>query len=79
MSADGITGIFSAFIEQGLPCKKVSSCLGSFSTQLQIIALFSLYLTPKSVGNAEITLGGIDESKINGEITQTLEYYRVKY
>ena len=43
------------------------------------IALFSLYLTPKSVDSAEITFGGIDESKFNGEIARTLEYYRVKY
>ena len=53
-------------------------------TQLQIIYKLCpvLYLTPKSVGNAEImiTFRGIDKSKINGEIARTLEYYtRVKY
>ncbi|KZT73386.1 acid protease [Daedalea quercina L-15889] len=31
-------------------------------------ALFSLYLTPKSVGNAELTIGGIDSSKYTGNL-----------
>ncbi|TFY63340.1 hypothetical protein EVJ58_g3306 [Rhodofomes roseus] len=31
-------------------------------------ALFGLYVTPDSVGNAEITFGGVDESHIHGEI-----------
>ncbi|KAF8585024.1 acid protease [Ramaria rubella] len=31
-------------------------------------AAFGLYLTPKSIGNAELTLGGFDESKISGEL-----------
>lgn len=31
-------------------------------------ALFGLYVTPHSVGNAEITFGGVDESHIHGEI-----------
>ncbi|KAF4620730.1 hypothetical protein D9613_001014 [Agrocybe pediades] len=31
-------------------------------------SLFSMYLTPKSVGNAELTLGGIDSSKFTGEL-----------
>ncbi|KAH9915757.1 acid protease [Fomitopsis serialis] len=31
-------------------------------------ALFGLYVTPNSVGNAEITFGGVDESHIHGEI-----------
>lgn len=31
-------------------------------------AVFSLFLTPKKIGNAEMTLGGIDESKVNGKI-----------
>ena len=30
--------------------------------------LFSFYLTPNSVGNAEITFGGIDDTKHVGEI-----------
>ena len=29
-------------------------------------SLFGFYLTPKSVGNAELTLGGIDSSKFTG-------------
>ena len=29
-------------------------------------ALFSLYLTPKAVGNAELTIGGIDHTKFQG-------------
>ncbi|GJJ14297.1 hypothetical protein Clacol_008561 [Clathrus columnatus] len=31
-------------------------------------SIFSLFLTPKSVGNAELTLGGIDESRVNGTL-----------
>ncbi|KAF8973138.1 acid protease [Flammula alnicola] len=30
-------------------------------------SLFSLYLTPKAVGNAELTIGGIDSSKFTGK------------
>ena len=80
MGANNATGLFGALIKQGLPCKKISSCLGAFQkkTQLQLIALFSLYLTPKSVGNAELTIGGIDESKFHGEIARTLECYKIK-
>ena len=32
-----------------------------------LLALFSMYLTPNSVGNAELTLGGIDSSKFTGK------------
>ncbi|GJE97382.1 acid protease [Phanerochaete sordida] len=32
-------------------------------------SLFSFYLTPKAVGNAELTLGGIDKTKYKGELT----------
>ncbi|KZT73397.1 acid protease [Daedalea quercina L-15889] len=32
-------------------------------------ALFGLYLTPKSVGDAELTIGGIDSSKYMGDLT----------
>ncbi|KAK0225889.1 acid protease [Armillaria fumosa] len=31
-------------------------------------SLFSLYLTPLAVGNAELTLGGIDETKFKGDL-----------
>lgn len=31
-----------------------------------ISALFSLFLTPQAVGNAEITIGGTDTSKFTG-------------
>lgn len=31
-------------------------------------SLFSLYLTPKAVGNAELTLGGTDSSKFTGTL-----------
>ena len=30
--------------------------------------LFSFYLTPQSVGNAELTLGGIDHTKYKGDL-----------
>ncbi|KAJ3554025.1 hypothetical protein NM688_g3316 [Phlebia brevispora] len=32
-------------------------------------SLFGLFLTPKSVGNAELTLGGVDTTKFTGDIT----------
>jgi hypothetical protein len=73
MGTDITAGIFGALIKQGVPCKKISLSWSFPKTQLQFIALFSLYLTPKSVGNAELTFGGIDESKLNGEVTRTLE------
>lgn len=31
-------------------------------------AIFSFYLTPKAIGNAEMTLGGIDHSKFKGNL-----------
>jgi hypothetical protein len=31
-------------------------------------ALFSMYLTPKAVGNAELTVGGIDSTKFIGRL-----------
>jgi len=34
-----------------------------------IDALFGLYLSSKSVGNAELTIGGIDSSKYTGDLT----------
>ncbi|KAJ7929758.1 acid protease [Mycena leptocephala] len=32
-------------------------------------SLFSLYLTPKAIGNAEMTIGGIDTTKFTGDLT----------
>ncbi|KAE9400870.1 acid protease [Gymnopus androsaceus JB14] len=32
-------------------------------------SLFGMFLTPLAVGNAELTIGGIDESKFTGELT----------
>ncbi|KAJ7496013.1 acid protease [Mycena galericulata] len=32
-------------------------------------SLFSLYLTPQAVGNAELTIGGIDTTKFTGNLT----------
>ncbi|THU95408.1 acid protease [Dendrothele bispora CBS 962.96] len=31
-------------------------------------ALFGMFLTPNSIGNAELTIGGIDESKFDGDL-----------
>lgn len=61
-------GVFAALIQQGLPGKKYCLILPLFQAwgSIPIIALFSLYLTPQSVGNAEMTLGGVDESKFIG-------------
>jgi hypothetical protein len=39
---------------------------GSFVKQ-GLSPLFSLYFTPKSVGNAELTLGGVDKTKFTGQ------------
>ncbi|KAF9010503.1 acid protease [Cyathus striatus] len=47
-------GFFASLISQGLPLITGSS------------ALFSLYLTPKSVGKAELTIGGMDKTKFSG-------------
>lgn len=33
-------------------------------------SLFSLFLTPNSVGNAEMMLGGIDDSKFQGAVVR---------
>lgn len=38
-----------------------------------LVALFSLYLTPQAVGNAELTLGGIDNSKFTGKLVARLD------
>ena len=35
-------------------------------------SLFSFYLTPHSIGNAELTLGAIDESKFQGAVFATV-------
>ncbi|KAF7291938.1 Pepsin A [Mycena indigotica] len=32
-------------------------------------SIFSLYVTPQAVGNAELTIGGIDSTKFNGSLT----------
>lgn len=71
---DGIMGLgtepdsfFGALVEQGLP-GKISSSYKICETRSHILlsalsALFSFYLTPKTIGSAELTLGGIDYSK----------------
>ena len=35
-------------------------------------SLFSFYLTPHNIGNAELTLGAIDESKFQGAVFATV-------
>ncbi|TFY71903.1 hypothetical protein EVG20_g1112 [Dentipellis fragilis] len=57
-------GIFPALKQAGLPG-------GLFDIPVNIhsnlaAAVFSLYLTPRAVGNVEIMLGGYDKSKTNG-------------
>lgn len=55
-----------------VPCKLFPLLLSSrISHKKSYIytALFSLFLTPKSVGDAELTIGGIDQSKVNGTLT----------
>lgn len=34
-----------------------------------LLALFGMYLTPKAVGHAELTIAGIDQSKFKGQLT----------
>ncbi|KAJ7016573.1 acid protease [Mycena alexandri] len=38
-------------------------------TKQGLPSLFSLYLTPEAIGGAELTIGGIDETKFNGTLT----------
>jgi hypothetical protein len=34
-----------------------------------IVAVFGMWLTPRSVGDAELTLGGFDSTKYSGALT----------
>jgi hypothetical protein len=38
-----------------------------------------MYLTPKAVGNAELTLGGLDNSKFTGKLTVIFSYRRFRW
>ncbi|KAJ7753740.1 acid protease [Mycena metata] len=38
-------------------------------TKQGLPSLFSLYLTPQAIGGAELTIGGIDNTKFNGSLT----------
>lgn len=59
-------GFFASLIASGLPCQLSGNRMtNSVDTDI-IIALFGFYLTPKAVGNAELTIGSIDETKFRG-------------
>lgn len=62
-------GFFAVLVTLGLPCIASIPDAVIPSTDYSP-ALFGLYLTPYSVDNAELTIGGIDDTKFNG----TLEY-----
>jgi hypothetical protein len=64
-------GFFASLVDQGLPCKSCHTSFG-FSRLIFSPALFSLFVTPNAVGGAELTIGGIDESKFNGQQFVTL-------
>jgi hypothetical protein len=73
-SADGT--VFQNLVNQGLPGKRFLSDLHNAPVLiiyrysiLLTKAVFGMWLTPKSVGGAELTLGGIDNSKFSGPIT----------
>lgn len=76
----GIQGEFlmQAFAERGrderlrLGMSSVASGLFAGLEAQGLPSLFSLFLTPKAAGNAELTLGGIDTSKFTGNEYATL-------
>ena len=73
-------GIFAGLISQGLPCQSwVTILFRRFLTYTPSTALFSMYLTPKAVGNAELTLGGIDNSKFTGKFNSHFSYYGFRW
>ena len=37
------------------------------------VGVFGLYVTPEKIGDAEITLGGVDESHIHGKAARLFE------
>src|SRR6266511_2673465 len=59
-------GLFGALIDQGLPCKSKFQGMVLQASYITPSALYSLYLTPRSVGNAEITFGGVRKCKFTG-------------
>jgi len=60
-------GFFASVINQGLPCE-IHDRPSTIHDMLipRETALFSMHLTPKAVGNAELTIGGIDHTKFKG-------------
>lgn len=66
-------GFFAGLIEQGLPGKQ---SYGFHTTTLVVdtilirepSALFGMSLTARDVGSAELTIGGYDKSKFQGNI-----------
>ena len=58
-------GFFAALVKKGLP----GNCVYDRGFCLEpCAAIFSLYLTPQSTGNAELTIGGIDNSKVKWDL-----------
>lgn len=46
-------------------------------SNIQNEALFSLFLTPNAVGDAEMTLGGIDTTKFTGRNDHTIYHNHI--
>lgn len=62
-------GFFASLVDQGLPCERsLALSLLRLTDVLFCAALFSMYITPQAVGNAELTLGGIDDTKFTGRL-----------
>lgn len=58
--------VFGGLVNQGLPCKIWFIARNARLLTL-VAALFSMFLTPNAVGEAELTFGGIDNTKFQGE------------
>lgn len=58
--------VFGGLVNQGLPCK-IWFITHNVRSLIIVTALFSMFLTPNAVGEAELTFGGIDNTKFQGE------------
>ncbi len=58
--------VFGGLVNQGLPCK-TWFIVRNVRLLTVVTALFSMFLTPNAVGEAELTFGGIDSTKFQGE------------
>jgi hypothetical protein len=61
-------GFFQTLVNQGYPGDSMPSCRCSYLLT-NLLAIFSFYLTHRDKPQAELTLGGIDNTKFTGSIT----------